>query len=146
VIPRDLRQAVVGALRRDPVIDAARIAVLIDDTAVILGGAVRTYAEKCLAEEIARKVRGAAAVVNELEVRITVGDYRTDATLERVLREVFESLAGFDERPAVSVSRGWITLDGSVVWSFQKQLAEQVVRHIAGVRGITNRVGVLREG
>jgi osmotically-inducible protein OsmY len=137
---------VVGALRRDPVIDAARIAVLIDDTAVILGGAVRTYAEKCLAEEIARKVRGAAAVVNELEVRITVGDYRTDATLERVLREVFESLAGFDERPAVSVSRGWITLDGSVVWSFQKQLAEQVVRHIAGVRGITNRVGVLREG
>jgi osmotically-inducible protein OsmY len=42
----------------------------------------------------------------------------------------------------VTVSDGWITLDGAVAWRFQKSAAERAVRHLMGVRGVTNKIVV----
>lgn len=141
---RPLRARVIDELQWDPAVDATRIKVATSEGLVILGGSVRTYAEKCRAEEIVKQIRGVARVSNELEVRVTIGDYRTDATLQRVVAEVLEASAEFaEERPRVSVSSGWITLDGRVAWAFQKRLAEETIRGIAGVRGITNRICVV---
>jgi osmotically-inducible protein OsmY len=46
------------------------------------------------------------------------------------------------ERPRVSVSDGWVTLEGTVQREFQRQLIEKAVREVAGVRGITNALVV----
>ena len=42
----------------------------------------------------------------------------------------------------VTVSKGWVTLTGEVEWHYQKEEAERVVRHLSGVRGITNLITV----
>jgi osmotically-inducible protein OsmY len=142
---RTLADDVLDALRWDPCIDAAKVEIgLIDGTAVVKG-VVHTLRERGWCEEIIKRVRGITAVCNELEVRLTIGDYRTDATLYRVIVELFDALAGLPpERPHVTVQGGWVTLRGSVQRRFQRRLAEQAVSEVAGVRGITNFITIDR--
>ena len=42
----------------------------------------------------------------------------------------------------MTVSRGWVTLDGTVEWQFQRREAERAVRRLTGVRGVTNLITV----
>lgn len=137
---------IIDELRVDPRIDATKIAISASDGGtVVINGFVHSYAEKCWSEELVKRVRGVTAVRNELEVRLTIGEYRTDETLLRVVRDVLEALAAMpqDRRPEATVREGWLTLRGSVHWAFQKRLAEQAVRQIAGIRGITNLINVV---
>lgn len=40
----------------------------------------------------------------------------------------------------VRVSNGWITLSGSVKWNYQRRAAENEVRKLGGVKGVTNSI------
>jgi osmotically-inducible protein OsmY len=44
------------------------------------------------------------------------------------------------ERIQVTVNKGWVTLEGEVAWSFQRKSAEDVVRHLLGVKGLSNLI------
>lgn len=142
--PTAIRHRILSDLQVESDVDPAGVQVSVgEDGLVILEGVVHTYAEKCCIEEHIRRVGGVAGVLNGLEVRLTIGDYRTDATLQRVVREMLECLARMPpERPRVNVTEGWVTLEGTVQREFQKQLIEKAVREVAGVRGITNRLAV----
>ena len=143
-LARSMVERIREDLSADPRMDAARIHVAAGyGGTASLSGSVRSYAQKCWAEEIARGVPGVTAVANELEVRLTIGDYRTDAMLVRVVRDVLDALCSMpDVRPAVAVHDGWLTMTGAVDWPFQKQCAEESIRLIAGIRGITNDIRV----
>jgi osmotically-inducible protein OsmY len=40
----------------------------------------------------------------------------------------------------VTISKGWVTLEGSVDWDFQRKVAEEVVSYLGGVRGVSNLI------
>lgn len=42
----------------------------------------------------------------------------------------------------MKVQNGWITLSGNVEWQYQKLGAEQAVRKLSGVVGVTNFIAV----
>ena len=42
----------------------------------------------------------------------------------------------------LKVENGWVTLEGKVVWNYQKELAINAVRGLIGVKGVTNLVKV----
>ncbi len=129
----------IDELRWDPRLDESKIVPSLAGGVAVLQGSVRTYSERCWAEEVAKRVRGVTAVHNELEVRLTIGDYRRDEMLRRILVEVIDALSGLpDRRPRVDVRDGHVVLTGVVFWHFQKSLADEAVRHIAGIRGIEN--------
>src|ERR1043165_1205197 len=132
-----IQRRLKSALRWHPGIDARRVAISVDGAGrVTLDGSVPTYADKCAIEEVARSVSGVAGVRNRVEVRLTIADYRTDAALERILADLFEFLSRMPpEQPHASVVNGWVTLEGSVLWPYQKQHIERAVREIAGVKG-----------
>jgi osmotically-inducible protein OsmY len=46
------------------------------------------------------------------------------------------------ENIKVVVKSGWVTLEGRVEWEFQRARAEQAVRHIKGVKGVTNLIAL----
>jgi len=142
-----LERRILDELQGNSSIDASRIRVTAAANGIVtLDGIVRTYAEKCSLEENLRVIPGVTGVQNELVVRITIGDYRPDGTLRRVLHNILEGLARMPaERPRVSVVDGWVTLEGSVPHAFQKLLVENTIREVAGVRGITNRIEIERE-
>jgi osmotically-inducible protein OsmY len=45
-------------------------------------------------------------------------------------------------RIKIKVSKGWVTLEGTVDWEFQKNAAEKAVRKLTGVKGVSNLVEV----
>ena len=142
-----LAPLVADTLRAQPGIDPGRLRFTISgDGIVTLEGIVHTFADKCTAEEALLRVPDVLGVRNLLEVRLTIGDYRTDATLERILRELIDSLARMPaDRPRVSVANGWVTLTGTVPHAFQQQLVATAVREVAGVVGIKNQIAVAKE-
>lgn len=139
----DLVRAVIEELRWDPRVDAKRVTVSADDRTISLKGVVRSYSEKCCAEKIAREIRGVVNVKNDLEVRLTIGSYRTDSGLERLTAEILQNHTALcDPLPRVRAREGWLTLEGVVTSEVQKRSAEETLRDVAGVRGITNDIEV----
>ncbi len=138
-----LSRTILEELDRDPAIDASRISVSVDAAEVILAGAVRSYSEKCRVESVARELSGSRSVRSDIEVRLTIGNYRSDAGLTHLTNEVLENYVVLtDEPPQAAVQNGWVTLRGCVTSDFRKKTAEAVVRELAGVRGITNEIQV----
>jgi osmotically-inducible protein OsmY len=46
------------------------------------------------------------------------------------------------EHVTVSVSDGWLTLNGTVDWQYQKEAAARLVRDLTGVKGVTNNITI----
>lgn len=143
IMQDDLVRAVSEELRWDPRIDADCIRVSAEGRTITLSGAVRNYSVKCCAEKIAREIRGVVDVQNELEVRLTIGSYRTDAGLERLTTEILQNHTALcDPLPRVTIRDGWLTLEGGVTSDVQKRCAEAALRDVAGIRGVVNNITV----
>jgi osmotically-inducible protein OsmY len=115
--------------------------VAVKDGIVTLTGHVNSYAEKMAAARAAMRVAGVKAVVNELEVGLLPADERTD---EEIARSVANALTWNPsvprDRVKAQVSKGWVTLEGTVGWNYQREAAERAVRHLRGVKGVINRI------
>lgn len=59
-----VRRHVLVELRNAPLIDAERIGVSVENGVVTLTGDVRNFAEKCIAERVAFRVRGVGRSVD----------------------------------------------------------------------------------
>lgn len=139
----ELQQDVQAELGWDARVRANEIGVTVQDGVVTLTGRVDHLLGKWAAEEAAHRVRGVAAVANDIEVELPSGAERSDAAIAAA------AVQALDWDPAVpadnieiTVSRGWVTLKGEVDWQYQKQDAEQLVRRLAGVRGLTSVITV----
>lgn len=137
-----LRQDVIDELEWDPALDAAGIGISAHDGAVTLSGHVRSYTEKLAAEKAARRVAGVFSVADELEVRLPGSLSRDDTDIAEAVASTIKWNASVPRTVKAKVEDGLITLDGDVEWEFQRRAAEKVVRGIAGVRGVINRLKV----
>ena len=43
---------------------------------------------------------------------------------------------------ALTIRNGWVILEGEVEWWYQKNAAEVAVRHLSGVRGVSNSISI----
>jgi osmotically-inducible protein OsmY len=68
--PKDIKDRIKEALRRNATLDADKITVSLDGSEVVLKGTVRSLAEKEDAERAAWSGRGVREVVNDLEVAV----------------------------------------------------------------------------
>jgi osmotically-inducible protein OsmY len=138
-----IKKDVEAELQWEPSINAAGIGVAVKDGIVTLTGHVTTYAGKMAAARAAARVAGVKAVANELEVGLLPADRRSD---EEIARSVANALAWNTsippDRVKAQVSQGWVTLEGTVEWYYQKDAAERAVRPLRGVRGVTNHIVV----
>ena len=119
------------------------IAVTVHEDVVTLTGFVPSYAEKLKAEQVVKRVRGVRGVANDIEVQLRRHAERTDTDIACAAVDALKwrtSVPGDEIK--VSVTKGWVTLEGNVHWQFQKSGAYEAVHHLAGVRGITNLITV----
>lgn len=139
----DIRRDVEDELRWDPDIDPIDIAVSVNNGVVTLAGFVRSYMQKYQAEADAKRVAGVLAVVNDLEVRLPNVDEQPDPDIARDAVERIKSELPYAwDKIRVLVRNGWITLEGEAEWNYQREHAEEAVRRVRGVRGITNNIEV----
>lgn len=142
-LDRALVQVVENQLRWEPSINEARIRVTASNGVVTLSGHVGSYAEKLDAEIATKRVLGVRAVANELAVQLSFADTRSDEDVAMACLAALESNASVPhERIKALVSNGWVTLEGTVEWRFQRTAAEAAIRSLIGITGITNALAL----
>lgn len=138
-----LLEDVAEELSFDPSVDAARIGVAAKDGIVTLTGKVPSYAEKIAAEKSAKRVAGVKGVAQGIEVELPALHQRSDAQIASAALNVLDwEITLPKDAITVKVENGWLTLEGQVSWQFLKANAEQAVRNLTGVNGISNFITV----
>jgi osmotically-inducible protein OsmY len=135
-----LRDAVLAELDFDPRVNDERIGVSVKDGVVTMIGSVNSLTEKWAAEDAVRRVKGVAALSEDLQVDLPAVHRRDDADVARACAEALHWDAWLPRTVAVTVQDGYVTLSGLVDWDYQRGEAENTIRRILGVRGINNEV------
>jgi osmotically-inducible protein OsmY len=136
-----IREDVIFELKYDPKITSPDIAVAVKDGVVTLSGYATSYWEKDAAEKAAKRVYGVRGVANDIQVKL--GITRTDPEIARDAIHELESHVSIPaDKIKVTVKAGWVTLEGTVDWQYQKTLAESAVKKLKGVLGVTNNIEV----
>jgi osmotically-inducible protein OsmY len=139
----EIQRDVLDELKWDSRVQPNEIGVAVKDGVVTLTGWVDSYLKKMAAEEAAHRVRGVKAVANDIEVRLPGSAERTDADLAAAVLNALKWDAGIPAGQLdVTVSHGWVTLKGEVDYGFQKIDAERAIRHLTGIKGVTNLITV----
>lgn len=138
-----LKDDVTAELAWDPSINAAAIGVMVKDGLVTLTGHLDTYAEKHAVERAVRRVSGVRGIALELDVKLAPEHQRSDSDIAQAAIAAlrWHSLVP-DDHVRVEVEDGWVKLTGEVDWPYQFSSAEQCIRPLTGVRGVTNLVSI----
>lgn len=135
-----LRDAVRRQLDEDPEIRAQDIAVTASDGVITLTGFVDSYAEKLAAEQTVKRVHGVRAVANDIDAKVR--DERTDPEIAKDALHALRSHTSVPDHITVTVRSGFVTLEGTVEWMYQKTAAESAVKYLKGVRGVSNLIRI----
>jgi osmotically-inducible protein OsmY len=137
----EIERDVTAELQWAPDLDATDIAVKVKNGVAELGGFVRRYTDRYEAEIAAKRVAGVLGIANDIEVRLPSVDERPDPDVARdVVAAMRSQLPISSEGIKAIVRDGWVTLEGEVEWQYQRQTAENAVRRITGVKGVSNTV------
>jgi len=136
----ELRQDVEKELAWNSRVDASNITATVQNRMVTLTGHVQNYAIKCEAGSVVKHIAGVAGLANDLEVTLG-GTQPNDADLTR---SVLQALQGNVFVPSETIKPvvhdGRVTLKGKALYYHEKLDAENVVRPLRGVKGITDSI------
>lgn len=139
----DIQRAVLEELKWDARVQPNEIGVTVKDGVVTLTGWVDNFTKRWAAERAAHRIRGVRAVANDIEVRLPSASQRTDDEIAAAALRALEWDAMVPaDQATVTVSKGWVTLEGIVEWEYQRRAAERAVRGLTGVRGVSNLLAV----
>lgn len=138
-----LQNDVTNSLKWEPQIDESQIGVNVKAGIVTLTGSVPFFAQKSAAEQAAKRVYGVKAVADEIAVRLPSAGERSDTDIARAAVDALVWNASVpDDKIKITVTNGWVKLEGDAEWDFQRKAAEEDVRRLIGVKGITNVIAV----
>lgn len=138
-----LQQDVIDELSYEPSLDASNIGVVANNGVITLTGTVTSYPDRYAAEHAAERVAGVKAVADETKVDLPSLHKRNDgdiatAALNAMNWQVLVPSGSIKVR----VDAGWVALDGTVEYNFQRTAAENAVQHLTGVIGVNNLITI----
>jgi osmotically-inducible protein OsmY len=139
-----IQRDVIAELKWDSRVNETDVGVTVSNGIVALRGTVASYGQRLAAQEAAHRVAGVLDVANEVEVRLSEIEGRTDTEIAQAVRHALEWDVWVPDRQIQStVSDGWVTLEGQVKLMRECNDAERAIHNLAGVRGVTNRIEVV---
>ncbi len=140
---RTIRSRVEAALAWEPGLEAGGVRVSVEDAVVTLDGFVPTFAQSRTAHRVSRRVLGVADAICALVVRLAIVHTRADEDLERAVLAALRWSASLPEdRVAIGVRDGIVTLRGTVEHQCQKDAASRLIEDVIGVRHLENDIAV----
>lgn len=138
-----LRDDIIEELNWEPSVDSSKIGVAVKDGIITLSGTVPSLIEKMDAEKAVKRVEGVRAVVQNIDVKLKSSSIRTDAEIAEVaIKNLKWNTNVPEENVILKVEHGWITLEGEVLWNYQKEAAKSAVKGLIGVKGVNNFIKV----
>jgi osmotically-inducible protein OsmY len=141
-----LYTTVMEKLKFEPRLDASDILVAIKGKSdiVVLGGSVKSYVEKLIAENSVKNIPGVRAVADEMKVYSSERYKRSDVDIAAALNNALKwNVMVPEDLIKAVVEDGFITLDGSVEWQHQKYSAWKAVSGLSGVKSVINNIKVM---
>ena len=142
-VDNDIRRDVEAELKWAPDVSETDIAVKVTGGVVTLTGYAMSAYEKYRAEVAVKRVRGVAAVANDLGVRAPLGGMPTDPEIARdaVFALKLELPTIWEDIKPI-VKQGQVALEGTVEWHNQRERAEAAVRRLHGVISVRNSISL----
>ena len=138
-----IRDDVQRELFYTPDLNAARIGVSVEDGIVTLTGSVDTHHQKLAAVHAAERIANVRAVACELQIRLPGPHVLTDSGLARAVANILAwSKSVPPDRVRICVENGWVTLEGTLDWQYQKDAAAAAVAELADAKGVDNLISV----
>jgi osmotically-inducible protein OsmY len=81
-------------------------------------------------------------VVDQLEVNVSGIHARTDAEIAHATVIALGSHVWVPDTVHATIEDGWVRLTGTATWDFERKAAEDAVRYLAAVRGVSNDIRV----
>lgn len=139
----ELKDRVEDELKWEPSVNEAEIGVIVSDGFVTLTGSIDSWSAKTAAERAAQRVFGVKAVVDSLQVKLPPHGEHTDADIATAAADAIRWHVSLPrDIIKIVVDHGLIKLKGEVDWQYQRNAAENTVRHLRGVKGIVNGLTV----
>jgi len=139
----EIRRKVLAELDWDPRIDASAVGVAVKDGVVTLIGSIGSYLQKSEAERVVKRVAGVRAVAEDLAIKLPGTAERSDADIaQSVLSGLRFNVAVPHDLIKVTVENGWVTLEGEIEWQYQRSAAENAIKYLMGVKGVTNSISI----
>ncbi len=135
-----IKNDVEQELRWEPSVCATKIGVSVNGGVVELDGHVGSMYEKWAAERAALRVANVTSIASEIIVDLPFGSERTDEDIASAATSHFTWNYLVPDTIKLKVSKGWVTLQGTAEWQYQRQEAERVVRSLHGVKSVTNEI------
>ncbi len=118
-----LKNDIEQELAWDPKVNAAQIAVSVDQGAVSLLGAVDTFAQKWAAEDAIKRVSGVRTVAQDLTVKLIGNHERSDSEIAAAVQRALEWGVYVPQAVTADVHNGLVTLSGRVDRHYQRDAA-----------------------
>jgi osmotically-inducible protein OsmY len=141
----ELQKDVMDELKWEPSLTEviSQIGVIANDGVVTLSGRVNSYHQKMNAEQAAQRVAGVKVVAEDIEVVIPGKNERSDTDIAIAVKDALKWHSAVNEDLIeIKVENGWVYLDGSAEWDYQKKAAENAVKDIVGVVRVVNRISL----
>lgn len=137
-----LQRAVADALATAVGDDAARIGVSIAHGVATLHGTTHDEGKRLRALYAAENVAGVRAVIDATQLR-SAEQAMFDAELADQASSALRAEPALAANSVkVRVENGWLTMDGWVNSEEERQAARRALRHLFGIRGLSNLVRV----
>lgn len=142
----EIRENVIEEIRWDPQLSkiAPQIGVTTKNEVVTLSGTVDYYGQKLAAEKAAKRVKDVKVVAMDIEVKSAgTSDVITDSRIAEAVRNALSWHSAVNEDMInIKVEEGWIYLEGTVNWEYERKAVESAVENIRGVKGVINSVKI----
>lgn len=139
----ELQSDVQDEIKWEPKLRGAEIGVIASKGVITLTGVVDRYTMKIAAEKAAERVAGVRVIAQEIEVRVTEAAKRSDTDIASAILESFKwNIDIPEETVTIKVENAWVFIDGVVEWQYQKDLIEDAVEPIRGIKGVSNYITI----
>ena len=144
---KTLHRRILNEFAFDPSFDADRVGVAVENGVVTLSGRMDSSAQRQAVVAAARRVSGVHAIADEMDVRDFYAPKTDDDQLADRALACLKANSALVRLPIdVIVHRGFVTLAGHVGLESEKQLAQESIGKLSGVRGVSNCIEVARDG
>jgi hyperosmotically inducible periplasmic protein len=141
----DIKKNIENQLIWDSRVDETGIRVKVEKGKVVLTGKVPSFIARLASEDDAWSVPGVISVENNIIIEIpSTGAIPDDKEIHERVTSILEWNKSIDtSNIEVIVSRGWVTLQGSIETYWKKIRVHELAGSVYGVIGITNNLAIV---